>query len=359
MTSRPVGTDFALLDDGLDSNRLYTMIHQVHRLRIGDPLPELSRPAIILAEYEGNVELIEFEHCDLISGAEVDAMLADDTAVLGPIEPSITRDRFIEAVGHVQEHIREGDTYQVNLSFRLETSLTGSPLALYRELRRKQLVPYGALIRLGSRWVLSRSPELFVSSRSRQLTTRPMKGTAPRELDPTKDLANANWLRTDPKTRAENLMIVDLLRNDLSQVARVGTVSVDSLFTAEPYATLWQLTSTITAELKPGNGPGQVLDALFPCGSITGAPKLRTMELIRELECSPRGLYTGAIGWVDQNQDFCLSVAIRTLVLRPGPGFANSTQQVILGVGAGILADSDPAAEWDECLLKAKFLPVG
>jgi para-aminobenzoate synthetase/4-amino-4-deoxychorismate lyase len=235
-------------------------------------------------------------------------------------------------------------------------------------------VPYGALIALpGGQRVLSCSPELFIEKQGAMLRARPMKGTAPRSDDPAADRRAAEFLGNDPKNRAENVMIVDLLRNDLSRVAQTGSVKVPALFSVEPYASVWQMTSTVHATLRPGTSFAGILRALFPCGSITGAPKHRTMQLIDELESTPRGLYTGAIGWLDApssaadptdtttleaNQtacgDFCLSVAIRTLTLSR----STKTGQLEgkMGVGAGIVLDSIAADEYAECQLKASFL---
>ncbi len=189
---------------------------------------------------------------------------------------------------------------------------------------------------------MSCSPELFVEKHGDVLRARPMKGTAPREADP-------QALHDDPKNRAENVMIVDLLRNDMSRVAVTGSVKVPALFSVEPYASVWQMTSTIEARVLPDASFADIVRALFPCGSITGAPKYRTMQLIDEIESTPHGLYTGAIGWLDARGDFCLSVAIRTLMMD-----ADGTCGV-LGIGAGIVLDSVAADEYEECLLKALF----
>lgn len=243
----------------------------------------------------------------------------------------------------------------------------GSPVALYRRLRARQPVRYGALIALpGGAWVLSCSPELFVEKQGATLRARPMKGTAPRSDDPATDRGAAEFLGSDPKNRAENVMIVDLLRNDLSRVAQTGSVNVPALFSVEPYASVWQMTSTVEAALRPGTSFAGILRALFPCGSITGAPKHRTMQLIDELESTPRGLYTGAIGWLDAAAsepagsggnacgDFCMSVAIRTLTLKPSAQ-AGSLRGT-MGIGAGIVLDSVAEDEYAECRLKARFL---
>ena len=242
----------------------------------------------------------------------------------------------------IKRLIFEGDCYQVNFTFPLEFEWFGTPLGLYRRLRERQPVRYGGLVGDARQGIVSLSPELFLERRGDRLLTRPMKGTAPRSLPKEHLLASA-------KDRAENLMIVDLLRNDLGRIADNGSVMVDQLFAIEDYPSVWQMVSEISARVGSGCGFGDVLRALFPCGSITGAPKIRAMQIVDELETSPRHLYTGALGWLAPNRDFRLNVAIRTLELADG-GMGK------LGVGSGIVADSRPAAEWQECLLKARFL---
>lgn len=287
--------------------------------------------------------------------------------------PSVDREQFNEAITAIHARIAAGETYQVNYTYRLHGQQYGNPIGLYRRLRARQAVPYGALIALPpapgpnkpddlaskNRWVLSCSPELFVRHEAGQLLARPMKGTAPRGDSPEQDLNNAQWLASDPKNRAENVMIVDLLRNDLGRISMTGSVKVPAMFAIESYGTTHQMTSTITSTLAPGMGFAQVLAALFPCGSITGAPKLHTMKLIAGLESTPRGLYTGAIGWLDAPQahhacgNFCLSVAIRTLTLGDAQ---QGLRPATLGVGGGIVMDSTADSEYAESQLKARFL---
>jgi para-aminobenzoate synthetase/4-amino-4-deoxychorismate lyase len=358
--------------------------------------------AVVLADYEFGRNLLDgevhrslktqrgdatlrfllFERCEKLAREEVDTWLmardegAAEPSVAGTanVRASVDPAQFNAAIDAIHSALRAGDSYQVNYTYRLGFDVFGSPTALYRRLRARQPVPYGALIALpGGQWVLSCSPELFIEKQGAMLRARPMKGTAPRSDDPAADRRAAEFLGNDPKNRAENVMIVDLLRNDLSRVAQTGSVKVPALFSVEPYASVWQMTSTVHATLRPGTSFAGILRALFPCGSITGAPKHRTMQLIDELESTPRGLYTGAIGWLDAassaadttdattfeaNQtacgDFCLSVAIRTLTL------SRSTQtgqlEGKMGVGAGIVLDSVAADEYAECQLKASFL---
>lgn len=246
-----------------------------------------------------------------------------------------------KAVERIRRFIAAGDCYQVNLTLGVAGQLWGHPLALYRRLRAAQPVRYGAFIRHPEGHLLSRSPELFVERSGQRLTCKPMKGTAPGDWHPDELLESA-------KDRAENLMIVDLIRNDLGRLAPPGGVQVERLFEAESYPSLWQLTSTVTAEPVRANLES-VFRALFPCGSVTGAPKIRAMEIIHALEEQARGIYCGALGWVAPGGDFRFNVPIRTLAVDPqGRGR--------LGVGSGVVYDSTPDLEWHECLLKGRFL---
>ncbi|MFA7439611.1 MAG: bifunctional anthranilate synthase component I family protein/class IV aminotransferase, partial [Sphingomonadaceae bacterium] len=228
--------------------------------------------------------------------------------------------------------------------------LSGHPLALFARLRLMAHAPHAALVHAGDgRWWLSLSPELFFTLHDGRLVARPMKGTAPREADAQSDAAAAASLSTDPKNRAENLMIADLIRNDLSRVSMPGSVRTPKLLAVETYPSLHQMTSTITSERMAGKDALDVLAALFPCGSITGAPKIRAMEILAELESHPRGIYCGSIGWIGPDGDAAdFNVAIRTIAIEAG--------QARIGLGSGIVADSAASEEWRECLLKAEFL---
>lgn len=252
------------------------------------------------------------------------------------------------SVEQIQRWITDGDCYQINLTFPLDCRIYGHPLALYRRLRERQPVRYGAFLSVGDKTVLSFSPELFFERRGNRVWTRPMKGTARRGATPQDDQIRRSELLASEKERAENIMIVDLLRNDLGRLAAPGKVRVDSLCTAEAYPTLWQMVSTVSADL-PGATLAELFQALFPCGSITGAPKIRAMQRIGELESAPRGLYTGALGWLAPGGDCRFNVAIRTLEVQAG-GSAR------LGVGSGIVIDSVAEREYAECLLKSSFL---
>lgn len=262
---------------------------------------------------------------------------------------SISRDDYAAAVARTREYIAGGDTYQVNLTMRQRFAFQGDPAAFYRDLCRTQRAPFCAFLDLGRFRVLSASPELFFRLAGGELTVRPMKGTASRGRWYAEDEEAKRQLRENPKERAENLMIVDLLRNDLGMVSATGSVAVRSLFDVETLATVHQMTSTVTSRLRDGVGLVELLRALFPCGSVTGAPKKRTMEIIAELEDGPRGLYTGCIGYVSPGADAVFSVAIRTVVIDTATGEAE------LGVGSGITFDSDAAAEYAECCAKGRF----
>lgn len=260
-----------------------------------------------------------------------------------------SRDDYIRRFERVIALIRAGDIYQLNLTFKARFSLTGSPLAFYRDMRQRQRVAYGGIVDTGRATVLSASPELFIEQHGRTIETRPMKGTAPRAGRADADAEQRRVLATDVKQRAENLMIVDLMRNDLGRIADIGSVYVTDLFTVETFRTLHQMTSGVRATLKDGVGLTALLEAIFPPGSVTGAPKIRAMELISELETEARGVYCGAIGYIAPEGDSLFNVAIRTpIVFRDGTGE--------MGIGSGVVYDSEGEKEYAECLLKLKFL---
>jgi len=269
------------------------------------------------------------------------------------LEPALRESQYALKIDRIQEWIRAGDVYQLNLTFPLRAKVTERPSTLYERVRRRQPVDYGAFVhwRAGRR-ILCFSPELFfriaeLDSTGRRITTRPMKGTAPRGRTNAEDRELAEWLRNDVKNRSENVMIVDLIRNDLGRLCEFGTVRVESLFAVERYPTLWQMTSTVTGELRRNAGYYDIFRALFPCGSITGAPKVRAMQLISEIESEPRGVYTGSIGYFSRERSV-FNVAIRTVDL--------DGENATMGVGGGIVIDSTADAEFRECQLKAEFL---
>jgi para-aminobenzoate synthetase/4-amino-4-deoxychorismate lyase len=397
---------FALLDDaGEHGSRLYTghagtltctsLADWPHTLEQMQQALAHGRHALLVSNYElgshlqglaaamapapaedaALARILLFERCQHITPAQVGAWLqqqseADDgPAGIAQVAPDVDAGTHALALARIAAYIEAGDAYQVNYTYRLRFDAFGSLPALYAKLRARQPVPYGALIALedGSA-LLSLSPELFVRHDRGQLTARPMKGTAPAAVtnhpqdDDARrgeDARRRTALASDPKNRAENLMIVDLLRNDIGRVATIGSVTVPALFEVRRYGDVLQMTSTVQASLRPDASLVDLFAALYPCGSITGAPKRRSMEIIHELESSRRGIYTGAIGWFDAPVtgqtlgDFCLSVPIRTLALAAPQNGVRSGQ---MGIGSGIVHDSDARAEYAECQLKARFL---
>ncbi|HTQ13665.1 MAG TPA: aminodeoxychorismate synthase component I [Rhizomicrobium sp.] len=296
-----------------------------------------------------------FRDCDRPSPEE--AFATDLRAYASPLRHEWNRQDYDARFARVHAAIGAGDIYQANLSFRSRFRLVGDPLALYAALRARAAAPHGAFVHDGARHILSLSPELFFDlTAGGDLTARPMKGTAPRGADPDSDARLCAGLRKSPKDRAENLMIVDLLRNDLGRVAELGSVAVKELFSVETYPTVHQMTSTVAAKLRAGARVTDVVRALFPCGSVTGAPKIRAMEIVGELESGPRGVYCGAIGHFAPDGSAQFNVAIRTVTLRDGAGE--------LGIGGAVVHDSTARGEYAECRLKARYFsetrkPIG
>jgi para-aminobenzoate synthetase component 1 len=272
------------------------------------------------------------------------------TSMTAPV-PVIGRRAYGNAARKVFDYIAAGDCYQVNLTFPMKARLlSGTPLGLYGAFRRTGAVGHGAYVDLGvGPVIVSRSPELFFRLEAGgRIVARPMKGTAPRDPDPDRDAAIAAALQVSVKDRAENLMIVDLLRNDIARIARIGSVKVPALFAMERYSTVHQMTSTVEGQLAEAPSLPALMAALFPCGSVTGAPKIRAMEIIREVEPFPRGVYCGAIGWMSPDGRADFSVAIRTLAI--------TGQEIVMNVGGGLTHGSTAAGEWEEALWKARFV---
>ena len=347
-------------------DRSYAFDHEAGAFLDGEP-PELERiRGDLLPTSEQDSGRSEKTHFagSLVSGRDFSRAeyAATGEGALAPEENitaefALTEAEYVQRIAAIHEWIRAGDVYQLNFTAPFQITVQGSVAAHYARLRARQPVDYGAFLHWQQgRHILSFSPELFFRIESdgaaRRIVTRPMKGTARRGRTTREDREIAEWLRNDPKNRSENVMIVDLLRNDLGRVARTGTVHADRLFDVERYATLWQMTSTVSAELRPEVGFHEIFRALFPSGSVTGAPKVRAMQLLAALEDAPRGVYTGAIGFFSPRQTV-FNVAIRTLELEGGRG---GDTRGIMGAGSGIVIDSDPAEEYRECLLKAEFL---
>lgn len=272
-----------------------------------------------------------------------------EPAILTRPEPLWDQAQYVAAFDQVKDYIAAGDIYQANLTFPLLARYSGIPFELYQQLRHKQPVPYGAFVDLGGPVLLSRSPELFFEiDELGHITARPMKGTAARGPTPAEDAAKIEWLQSSEKNQAENLMIVDLMRNDISKLAEVGSVKVPEIFTVETYVTLHQMTSRIVAQLLPRVTLYDIFAALFPCGSITGAPKIRAMQIIRSLEGQARNAYCGSIGWIAPNGTMQFNVAIRTLTCHKD-GTAS------LNVGGGVVHDSTAKEEYAEAIMKSRY----
>lgn len=284
----------------------------------------------------------------VLDGAAADEQLESYSS--SEWKPLVTRDEYDTSVSRVKELIAAGDTYQVNYTFPLTSPFNGDAFAWYQDLCVAQGAQYSVYLDLGRHKVLCLSPELFFERCGDRVITRPMKGTVRRGRWPAEDRELAHWLANSAKDRAENVMIVDLLRNDLGKVSIPGSVRVSSLFDLERFETVWQMTSTVESTLRDGISLVDLMGALFPCGSITGAPKIRTMQIIRELERFPRGAYTGAIGLLKPGGDCVFNVAIRTVVIDTETGVAT------FGVGGGVTIDSTAEREYEECLVKSRFL---
>jgi para-aminobenzoate synthetase/4-amino-4-deoxychorismate lyase len=396
LNSRPVAECFALLDDSTaPANarraRLYTgyagKLEFVETEQLDDVLIRMQQAlqqglhAVALFPYQlgekmhgiaarmGSAvpaQILLYEQCARLSSAEVEAWLQRCVSPQQPagvvqVQAGIDEAAFVRAINRIHAYIEAGDTYQVNFTYRLHFSAYGPVVTLYRKLRLRQPVPYGALIALPDGGaIVSLSPELFLRHEAGTLTAQPMKGTAQATGNAENDALQAKALASDEKSRAENVMIVDLLRNDLGRVALPGSVRVPQLFEVTRFGSVLQMTSTITAQLRQKVTLTEIIRAVYPCGSITGAPKHRTMQIIRELEHEARGIYTGAIGWFDAPAssssigDFCLSVPIRTLEL--GAPDEAGLRKGEMGIGAGIVHDSIAANEYAECRLKGSFL---
>lgn len=295
-----------------------------------------------------------FDKPEVASRAQLEA---GGRAYAGPLHHDWNEQAYAERFVKVHDYIEAGDIYQANLSFRSRFAFAGDPLALYLQLRDRAAAAHSAFIDDGMRQILSLSPELFFDiSADGKITARPMKGTAPRGTDELSDARAKAALAASAKDRAENLMIVDLLRNDVGRLALIGSISVPELFAVETYPTLHTMVSTVTAQLKPATHTEAIVRALFPCGSVTGAPKIRAMEIIRELEGGPRGVYCGALGFFAPDGSANFNVAIRTLTIEGNHGE--------LGLGGAVVQDSRAASEYAECLLKARYFesvrrPIG
>ena len=376
---------FALFDDAVSGRAKLYQNHVESRLFHHNELDSLNDTlqkgwqkglhSVLFADYEfglplmgiasergGNLALHWFADCADIDAESWLAQNSDDLpAGISTPQSSVSEADYLDHIRQIHEAIRRGDTYQINYTTRLHLQAYGNPVSLYRRLR--QPVPYAVLSHLPdaqgqSAWTLCFSPELFLKIGSDgTISTEPMKGTAP-ILGDGQDERRAAELQADPKNRAENVMIVDLLRNDLGKIAQTGKVCVPEPFKVSRFGSVWQMTSTIQAQALPHITAADILRAAFPCGSITGAPKRMSMQIIESLEAEPRGLYTGSIGYLKPcagglGFEGIFNVVIRTLSLKP---VSDDLYHGVYGVGSGIVIDSDPAAEYRECGWKARFL---
>ena len=376
---------FALFDDAVSGRAKLYQNHVESRLFHHNELDSLDDTlqkgwqkglhAVLFADYEfglplmgmasergGNLALHWFADCTDIDAESWLARHSDDLpAGISTPQSSVSEADYLDHIRQIHEAIRRGDTYQINYTTRLHLQAYGNPVSLYRRLR--QPVPYAVLSHLPdaagqSAWTLCFSPELFLKiGADGTISTEPMKGTAP-ILGDGQDERRAAELQADPKNRAENVMIVDLLRNDLGKIAQTGKVCVPEPFKVSRFGSVWQMTSTIQAQALPHITAADILRAAFPCGSITGAPKRMSMQIIESLEAEPRGLYTGSIGYLKPCEgglgfEGIFNVVIRTLSLKP---VSDDLYHGVYGVGSGIVIDSDPAAEYRECGWKARFL---
>lgn len=293
-----------------------------------------------------------FEQCKTFEASDLSVILPDSAgAWMSPPRPRTSREAYEAALRQVAHYIRAGDVYQVNWSYRADVTLVGNPLAAYARLRDAGKGGWSGVAHDGRTWLLSASPELFFSLRDGAIESRPMKGTARRFCDPERDQEAAFALKLDQKELAENLMIVDLIRNDISRIAARGSVHVPALFTVETYPTFHTMISTVCGQVREGLDAIDAVGALFPCGSITGAPKIRAMEIISDLEGDARGAYCGSMGWMSPDGSAEMNVAIRTLTVRDG--------QAEVGIGSAIVFDSSIDGEWEECQTKSKFVTFG
>jgi len=357
--------------------------------RVGTPLcspsliPGRLKNVPTLREALQPSHILLYQRCQRLNQEEVTSWLwhqtdlesqSNNIAGIADLHANVNEAEFANAIDRIQRYIADGDTYQVNYTFRFHFQTYGTIYSLYQRLRKRQPVPFGALIAMpdGSA-ILSLSPELFIRHSQGNLFARPMKGTSAsaatndKKLDEQINLQRGERLALDEKNRAENIMIVDLLRNDLGRIAQPGSVQVPQLFEVQRFNAVLQMTSSVIARCREDVGLAALLRAIYPCGSITGAPKIRTMQIIREVETEARGIYTGAIGWFDPTTEvntiahvipeFCLSVPIRTLHLQaPKSDDMQGIRRGVMGVGAGIVFDSVADSEYQECLLKARFL---
>jgi para-aminobenzoate synthetase/4-amino-4-deoxychorismate lyase len=308
-------------------------------------------PKLAASARKGDGPLLSFALFKGFETPDIGALLPDTAGGhVGQPRPRIAQRDYESAAGEVREHLFAGDFYQANLTFGCDIAVSGNPLAIYTRLRRSAQAGWGGVLIDEDRSLISLSPEQFFTIRGGIVESRPMKGTAPRRNDREADIRETEALASDEKQRAENLMIVDLMRNDLARVSETGSVEVPELFAVETYPTIHQMVSRITSWLRDGYDAIDVLRTIFPCGSVTGAPKVAAIEALTKLEPEPRGAYTGSMGWIEPGGDAAFNVMIRTLE------WPHGSTRARLGLGSGLVVDSIARDEWDECLLKGDFV---
>jgi para-aminobenzoate synthetase / 4-amino-4-deoxychorismate lyase len=345
-----VKTGFLAIENALNSGK-YVVGYFSYELgyalwsKLSHLLPEARKiPLFCLGVYEAK-HVVDTSELD----AALEVVCEQTDSVVSNVRLNMNEEEYCRQLNAVKRNIIDGNTYQINYTLKLKFEHFGNALKTYKDLRQSQKVEYGAFLDFPDLKVISRSPELFVSVSNDTVVTKPMKGTIKRGTNLEDDAKNKIFLTEDEKSRAENVMIVDLLRNDLSRICLPGSVKVPKLFHVDTYETLHQMISVVTAKISNTLKLTDFIKEIFPCGSITGAPKIRTMQLINELEYEPRGLYTGGIGFLSPDRSMTLNVAIRTLAI-----FNDGNAE--MGVGSGVVYDSIPEREYEECALKAKFL---
>ena len=326
----------------------YELGRQIHSLPERVNKPDRPHPLIEAWSFAGFKKLSKQDVDHYITQKLASLDHSQASAGVIDVQQSLNEEQFTADIAAIQEYIRSGDSYQINHTYRITGKTYGAPLALYGRLRDRQPGRFGAFIEHEGNCLLSQSPELFIARDGDTVKAMPMKGTASALS------SAASALSDDPKNQAENVMIVDLLRNDLSRISLPGTVLVPNLFEVARHGDVLQMTSTVQGQIKPEISLFDIFKAVFPCGSVTGAPKKRSMEIIQELEAKDRGYYCGALGWLDPNGNFAFSVPIRTVEIKQDQ--SSSASSFTLGVGAGITNDSDAAQEWQECRIKSAFL---
>ena len=355
---------FLLFEDRINQNRSFLFTSPIDTLiaknknelkLVYNKIEEYKKQNKYIAgylSYENEAEFYVFNSVKQLSNIKLNDYFTGigKNSYIYDFKTNITQMEYINKLKKLKKYLKNGETYQTNFTFKAKFNFTENPLSLYKSLREKQIVEYGAFLNLNNKTIISLSPELFLQKTGRTLVSKPMKGTLKTDGKES-DKYYIEKMQTDEKTISENLMIVDLIRNDFTKISKPKTLSVENLFEVQKFKTVYQMISTVKSEVEQDIEFEKVMNALFPCGSITGAPKKRTMEIINELEKEKRGIYTGIIGFITPENDFTFNIAIRTLEIDK-----NTFSKASMGIGGGILYDSNVESEWEEALLKSKFL---